>query len=307
MSSLKTAATNSSPTFIDISSYGVLTAEGPDADKFLQSQLTCDVQELGSDSGKNWVRGGHCDAKGKLWSTFYLTSAAGSAADESKRYFFFMPKATLSATLKEFEKFGVFHKVEFKDISDTCRVMAVAGTNAHSAAESVSSEPVATELPEPLLLQSDLALTAVKTLPDNVQPESEWTLITISHVWPQLAESQVQQFVPQMLNLDLLDGINFKKGCYIGQETVARMHYKGQVKKRTFCVTGTASKLPEPGEQLEKQIGENWRRAGEILQAVWYDDGVVALLAVMSADTESDTRLRIKGQDDSQFTLCPDS
>jgi len=129
----------------------------------------------------------------------------------------------------------------------------------------------------------------------------------LEHGWVDVPAAMAAEHIPQMLNLDLNQGINFKKGCYIGQEIVARMHYKGQNKRVTHCFLGQCKQLPETGQLIEKKVGENWRRSGAVLSAVRYHNDVVALYAVGPIDLEPTDLFRMQGQDDSQFTLCPDT
>nr|WP_228517624.1 hypothetical protein [Aliidiomarina indica] len=120
--------------------------------------------------------------------------------------------------------------------------------------------------------------------------------------WPLVASSQQQEHIPQTLNLDQLGAVSFKKGCYIGQETIARMHYKGQTKRRMQLLVGKCTEIPTENDVVERQVGDNWRRAGAVLSSVRYDSEVVAVQAILPVDLDESSPLRIKGQDDSQFT-----
>jgi tRNA-modifying protein YgfZ len=77
-----------------------------------------------------------------------------------------------------------------------------------------------------------------------------WDWLDIQTGLPDVVEATQEQFVPQMLNLDLLNGINFKKGCYTGQEIVARTHYLGKVKRRTYFATITTTTAPNAGDKV---------------------------------------------------------
>ncbi|WP_439955727.1 CAF17-like 4Fe-4S cluster assembly/insertion protein YgfZ, partial [Klebsiella pneumoniae] len=70
------------------------------------------------------------------------------------------------------------------------------------------------------------------------------------------------QFIPQATNIQALGGISFKKGCYTGQEMVARAKFRGANKRALWTLAGHASRVPEAGEDLEMKMGENWRRTG---------------------------------------------
>jgi len=289
----------------ELNDYGVIHVAGPDADKFLQGQLTCDVNEL---SHSNWLFGGHCDAKGKLWSIF-------RAIRSEQGIYLLQPKATIDASLAQLQKFGVFSKVEITDASNAHRCMLVLGADA--AARVTELTGIEAQQPHEhvndlhVLTMTDHAYLLV--LPANFKVHANllgpewWHALHIKKGWPWLSQEHASEFIPQMVNLDRIGGISFKKGCYIGQETIARMHYKGQNKRRLTTLEGQADSLPTPSDQLEVQIGENWRRAGAVISAVRYDNEVVAIQAVLPDDLEASARLRIKGQDSSSFTPCPSS
>ena len=87
---------------------------------------------------------------------------------------------------------------------------------------------------------------------------------------------------PTATNLQALGGISFKKGCYTGQEMVARAKFRGANKRALWLLAGSASRLPEAGEDLELKMGENWRRTGTVLAAVKLEDGQVVVQVVMN-------------------------
>ena len=109
-------------------------------------------------------------------------------------------------------------------------------------------------------------------------------------------------FQPQELRLHQRAGVDYDKGCYLGQETVARAKYRGANKKAMFILAGQATDVITANQDLELQLGENWRRAGTILSL--YQDGEQCVLtSVLNNDLEPDAVLRIKGQDDSRLSL----
>lgn len=287
-------------TIVELQDYGLIHVAGPDADKFLQGQLTCDLNELQQD---NWLFGGHCDAKGKLWSVF-------RALRSEQGVYMLQPTATIGASLAQLQKFGVFNKVEITDGTSLHRYLLVIGADASEQVSAITGvEPTKDHehVNDLHVLQlADHAYLLILPVsfklhcPLSTQPW--WQALHIEQGWPWLSSEHQGEFVPQMVNLDKIGGINFKKGCYIGQETVARMHYKGQNKRRLVHLEGHADSLPTPSDQLEVQMGENWRRAGAVISAVRYDNQVVAIQAVLPDDLEPTAQLRIKGQESSSFT-----
>ncbi|EGN75671.1 folate-binding protein YgfZ [Idiomarina sp. A28L] len=291
--------------FIDLPNLGLISATGPDTQSFLQGQLTCDLKQL---QPHNWLLGSHCDAKGKLWSIFRaIRFGEGISLIQNK--------STIEKSLSELRKFSVFNKIELNDTSEQHRFFMVAGKEA--AAEVATLTGVT---PNNTHLSND-SIHALRLMPwaylcvvpsdfeinNELAPETYWHAMQIEQGWPNFESIQQETFIPQMLNLDTLAGISFKKGCYIGQETIARTHYKGQNKRRLIRLIGEAKSTPAPADQLEIQLGENWRRAGAVISAVRYDNDVIAIQAVLPSDLEAQAKLRIKGQDDSKFTPCLES
>ena len=105
-----------------------------------------------------------------------------------------------------------------------------------------------------------------------------------------------------MLNIQALDGVSFNKGCYIGQETIARMKYLGKQKRALFRLSGKAAEV-KPATELERKVGDNWRRAGTVIMAVNRSPQSFDLLAVLPSDIEQDTPIRVKGDDDSLLEI----
>ncbi|RUO22523.1 tRNA-modifying protein YgfZ [Aliidiomarina iranensis] len=298
--------TNANPALlIELPGMAVVKASGPDTDTFLQGQLTCDLTHL---EQHNWLLGGHCDAKGKLWSIFRAVRSEDSILLLQNR-------STAEHSLAQLQKFSVFSKIEITDSTEHFSCFLVAGEQAVAkVSELVGGTP--TELHSTfgdthvLSLSPTLYLCVTpKTNKPNARmlPESYWHAIQIEQGWPNLAAVHQSTFIPQMVNLDSLNGVSFKKGCYIGQETIARTHYKGQNKRRLAHLIGTAESTPAPASELEIKLGENWRRAGAVISAVRYDNDVIAIQAVLPSDLDAQAELRIKGQNDSKFTPCPKS
>lgn len=282
---------------------GVIRATGADAEQFLQAQLTCDLRNL---DDSHWLPGGHCDAKGKLWSVFRIFRSGDD-------FLLVMDQRLLPKSLAELKKFSVFNKVEFTDDSAQWQSDLFLGESFPNELANVSIPHHLNELSVHdntyfLRLGEHVVLSLRPATQDSWPSESNSALAQIADMqlgWPLFPESQQQEHIPQTLNLDLIGAVSFKKGCYIGQETIARMHYKGQTKRRMQYLVGRCTELPTENDIIERRVGDNWRRAGAVLHAVRYDSEVVAVQAILPVDMEDSGPLRIKGQDDSQFTPCP--
>ena len=273
-----------------LSQLSVIKVTGDDAATFLQGQLTADVVQQANNS---WQFGGHCDAKGKLWSIMRIVKTEAA-------FYLLQPIESAAASVTQLEKFGVFSKVSFHDISAETSVTFLPDL---AQPDFTLSAPDKAQL---TLGLGDASLRLSFSAPEEAEQGDElWRCAEIERGVAQLSEGTIGEYVPQMVGLDTLGGVSFKKGCYIGQETVARMHYLGQNKRLPRLLQGQVSELPAAGLTLERKLGDNWRRAGAVLNAVRYDNGEVVVLAVLPADIEDTATIRIKGDEQSQLTLRP--
>ena len=227
----------------DLSHLGMLELDGADAVSFLQGQVTNDVKQL---DGSNAHYSGYCNPKGRMLALFLAFAHNGHLHLQ-------MPKTLLDPIAKRLKMYVLRSKVNIHDMSDRAFKFGISGPDAATLLSTLFPS-----VPEqPLQLQTHSNGTVIR-LPGNVarfevisdlehasqlwKALSErcktadadyWEWLEIQAGIPEVYPETQEAFVPQMLNLDLLNGINFKKGCYTGQEIVARTHYLGTVKRRT--------------------------------------------------------------------------
>lgn len=273
-----------------VAKLSVISVQGADAEKFLQSQLTAD---LVTQPNNSWLYAGHCDAKGKLWAVMRVVKIDAD-------FYLIMPTASEEHSLAQFTKYSVFSKVEFTHLNGSVTLDPTSQKPMYKVENSATDFSLG--LGDATLTVSKSSALATSALNED---NEAWLAYEIEHGVPCLTPATSGEFIPQMVGLDLLNGISFQKGCYIGQESVARMHYLGQNKREPRVVIGQSAVVPAAGALLERQIGESWRRAGAVLNAVRYHSGEVAILAVLPADIEDNATLRIKGEETSQLTLRP--
>lgn len=303
----------SEPTYlVTLSDWGSIELSGPDKRTYLNGQCTIAVTELGPEQAS---LGAHCDAKGKSWSHFYLLPYAGDLQ-------LFQRKSTIQGSCDELKKYGVFSKVEIEDKSESLFWYALVGPQAQDSIEELTDEPDLSVNDVAVADQYSLAklaknvyLFAVEneaSLPEQLlqfgTDEQGYFEIALAQAAIPFFSSQHQKaFVPQMLNLHALDGISFKKGCYIGQETIARMRYLGKNKRACFAFTGNAEDnktLPNIDDTLEVADGERWLRAGTVI-SIAQEDGQIYGMAVCSADIDPQASLRLKQDSASSYSLLP--
>ncbi|MCZ0752860.1 tRNA-modifying protein YgfZ [Aeromonas enteropelogenes] len=282
------------PTRFALTKIAITRIAGQDRVKYLQGQVTCDVNAL--QPGQSTL-GGHCDPKGKLWSNFRLLCLEESLL-------MLTTPSVLERQLPELKKFAVFSKVEIATDERHATGIAGIGSDAWIADHFGLVQSGLVDGGMAVKIEQDRWLLVsdqqADTLP--VGDESLWWGLEIKAGLPHMEAVHQGEFIPQMLNLQALDGICFTKGCYMGQETVARAKYRGANNRALFLLAGVANEPVASGDTLEIRLGDNWRRSGMVLNA-WQQDGQVWLTAVLPKDTETDALFRLKQDESASLTL----
>ncbi|USR60864.1 tRNA-modifying protein YgfZ [Lelliottia amnigena] len=290
-------------TLISLDDWALATISGADSEKYLQGQVTADVAQLGE---HQHLLVAHCDPKGKMWSNLRLFRRQDGFAVIERR-------SLRDAQLTELKKYAVFSKVTIV-ADDENVLLGVAGFQARAALKTLFSELPDADKPlindgatsllwfeypdERFLLVTDVATAGrvTEALRGEAQFNNslQWLALNIEAGLPIIDAANSAQFIPQATNIQALGGISFKKGCYTGQEMVARAKFRGANKRALWYLAGNASRVPEAGEDLELKMGENWRRTGTVLAAVQLDDGRVLVQVVMNNDMEADSVFRVR-------------
>ena len=294
---------------MQLDDYSAISLSGEEQSKYLQGQVTCDVN---TSTETSLLHGAHCDAKGKVYSVFRLIN-------RSACHLLVQPEACLSESLAALQKFGVFSKVDITKTENLAfyglageRSTKVLSDNFAQIPDSLTPVVqqdtttlvyIAGDSPRYLIIDEQDNIDSLLTkLALPIYSHKVWQLLEITQGFPVLTKDACQQFVPQMLNLQAINGISFTKGCYLGQETVARMQYLGKNKRALFSLAGELTAELSSADSLEKQLGENWRKAGEITTSYQADNGNCYIQAVLANDDEI-TSLRLKAQPSALFTV----
>ena len=298
-----TASSRLPLTLMTLDDWALATITGADSEKYLQGQVTADVSTL---AANQHLLAAHCDSKGKMWSNMRLFH-------DKEGFAWLLRRSVRETQLRELKKYAVFSKVAIA-ADDERVLLGVAGFQARAALANlfttlpesenqVVQEGETTLLwfahpAERFLLVTDAATAEMVT--EKLRGEAQlnnsqqWLALNIEAGLPIIDEANVAQFIPQATNLQALGGISFKKGCYTGQEMVARAKFRGANKRALWYLAGTASRVPEAGEDLERKMGDNWRRTGTVLAAAQLDDGRVMVQVVMNNDMEPDSVFRVR-------------
>ncbi|APA84836.1 folate-binding protein YgfZ [Paraburkholderia sprentiae WSM5005] len=248
--------------YMPLPQFGVIDTTGDDAASFLHAQLTNDIQHL---DAANARLAGYCSAKGRLLASF-LSWRSGDTIR------LLVSKDVQAAVQKRLSMFVLRAKAKLADVSGELAVIGLAG-DVRSALSGVFDA-----LPDGVHVQVDGAAGTLIRVPDALErlrylwigpkaqveavlPSLDGKLARVSPaVWdwldiragePRITQPVVDQFVPQMVNFDVLGAVNFRKGCYPGQEVVARSQYRGTIKRRT-SLANVAGELDtvRPGAEL---------------------------------------------------------
>lgn len=300
--------------------FDTLNISGVDKVKYMQSQTTCDIQRL---DDTNFLRGAHCDAKGKMWSQFHICyTAKGEATDpDSSPLIVIAFRDELAASTEQWQKFGVFSKVSFSSGQDQYAVFGIGGSDTEQVTALISQ--LGFNLPKVgqlsrhnnalLLRLADKhfimlqPVNAAQQLMAQTLPLAAPNLWLAEHIrcgFSYLEQSLIGQLVPQMLNLQAIDAISFTKGCYMGQETVARLKYRGGNKRAAFILKAQTDELPAAGTSIELQLNENWRRTGQVVNAANINNQLW-LIAVLPNDITPADSLRLSSEGAPSLQLVP--
>lgn len=293
---------------------GCITFSGPQAAEYLQGQVTIDVVKMSQHSARF---GAHCDFKGKAWSVF-------TALLTHDVYKLIMRESVLEKSMAEFKKYGVFSKVDIQQSGDDLSFFGVSGSNTTAAISALFNDlsgkhlsVVTNEFGSAICININgprylLALNAEGAsmlsqlpMPEGYADQDNWDAMNIRDAIPYVEAETSNEFVPQMLNLQAVSGIDFDKGCYMGQETIARTKFLGRNKRASYILMGKGVDIAphlSPGSALEKKAGDNWRSGGTVLQSAAVE-GNTLMLAVLANDTQIDDVLRLKEFPEQQFSV----
>ncbi len=294
------------PSFCPLSHEGLLAVRGADASKFLQGQLTCNLNYLDSNTSS---LGARCTIKGRMLSSFRIVP-------DGDGFILAMAADLLEAQLAELKKYAVFSKSTLTDETAAwVRFGLHNGESALSALGLTLAEPSGSMARTEHLLairlsesRSELWTLASEapTLHQQLRSQlsetalNSWLLGQVREGVGQVFGPSRELFIPQMLNLQALGGVSFKKGCYTGQEIVARMQYLGKLKRRMYRLSLTGTDIPAVASAIFSPVHSS--AVGEVVLAASSDNGV-ELLAVLQEDAVSDNRLHLNAIDGAPLSL----
>lgn len=276
----------------DLSHRGLLEVRGKDAQDFLQGQLGNDIREVSETRSQ---LSSYCNPKGRAYAVFRVFQ-------DRDVYLLEMNPEPLEPVRKRLTMFVMRAEVVIENAEDSRIRFGLSGPSAEQQlAASLGVFPagvdevvkshglsivrvpsmthprfeIAGEIDACSQLWEDLNVHSAPVGPEG------WRLLDILAGIPAIYSETSEAFVPQMVNLHALDGISFNKGCYPGQEVVARMHYLGKLKRRMYRLAIEGQERPAPGSPVFRAGGDAGQPDGEIVDATLHPDGLYAALAVV--------------------------
>ena len=274
----------------DVNQLGLILVTGDEAQSFLQNQLSNDITQIDE---TRFQLSSYSTPKGRLLVIFRIIAI-------SNGYILIMPASLVSTILKRLQMYVLHARVSLADASDHFARFAIQtdiGTVidhhllAQNEGQVVQSDTfISLQLSglnkQRRYLVFSLSAEAAQSLwseftqhLDSANFES-WRLSEIKSgiavVYPETSE----EFVLQMANLDLIDGVNFKKGCYPGQEIVARMHYLGKLKRRLFLARLKTALCPRPGDDICSKSVSSPDGSGKVVDAIVDESGICHCLYI---------------------------
>ena len=280
-----TAAQNST-ILCDLSQFGILKVSGEDAQSFLQNMCSSDIREVGAQQAQI---SSLSTPKGRMLATFLIWQT-------DTDYFLHLPRSLCATILKRLSMYVLRSKVKIEDVSDGIICLGLSGEGATALLQqhfdSAPQNPLAAEQHDSAsVIRIGAQRYQINTTPQHAPALWQnlvasaravgspcWDWLNIRSGIPVITPATQEQFVPQMANLELIGGVNFKKGCYPGQEIVARMQYLGKSKRRMYLahIAGSA----QAGDPLFSAEVEG-QSCGMVANAAPAPDGGCDLLAVM--------------------------
>jgi len=269
--------------FMTLDQLGVLQVEGEDAQSLLQNLVTNDVAALAVNQSQ---LAGLCNPKGRLLAIFLVLR-------RNNGYQLILPQVMCAGLQQRLSMYILRSKVTITDVSDkmTCLGLTLAPNGIVNSRVLPEEIYQATEHDDSILikypgsqprflylsLSSQVTAFTAALLEQQWQlaAESDWELLDIAAGLPIVLPETKEQFTPQQVNLDLVNGVSFKKGCYPGQEIVARLHYLGTPSRRMFQAEVDTANIVNVGDEITLDSGDI---AGHVVRVQRKDDATLRML-----------------------------
>ena len=296
----------------DLSHFSAVVIAGEDAAEFIQGQFTNDVDKVDENNSQISAI---CNTKGRMIANFRLFNY-------QQNYFVSIRNDLVECSISHLQNYILRAQVAIQDISEQLIHIGTSGNNAecllsafidklNKTVDSISHNDnyiairVSGETPRYEIFCS---LEHAKTLwqavasKANMVNSAYWDYLNIQNGLPFIDSNTSEDFVPQMANMDLINGVSFEKGCYTGQEIVARTHYLGKQKRRTYRIKIKSDTAPEAGDQLATETSTENQYTGTLVTVHQTAENKYEALAVIQIKAAEEEKLKLKAAD-AEITL----
>ena len=303
----------------DLSHYSLIRVFGEEAENFLQNQFCNDVRNISDTQSQ---LNAYCNPKGRVLAFFRLFQT-------NNQYYLRLPQAMFADTQNRLQMFVMMSKVTLEDASDDMVRIGFSGPDAEQRLNKVI-KTVPTEIDAagqtndvttirvsdtPPRFEIYGGVDALKTIWGKLATDAEpvgsgcWNLLDIKDAIPEVVPETKEAFVPQMINLEGINALSFKKGCYPGQEIVARMHYLGKLKRHMFLAHTDSDTVPAPGDSLYAEGSDSklqsGQGAGKVVRAESNPNGGINLVAVIEIASKEKGSLHLESSQGPELKIQP--
>ena len=302
--------THSNTIIADLSHYGLIHFSGEDALQFLQGQLSCDVREIHHHTAKY---GCYCTPKGRVLTTFLMWK-------DSSGYLMQIPSSLLISLEDKLSKYILRAKVKLNNSSNKYVRIGISGNRSSELVKKIFGEipnqslKIINNTDNSVIFFTQNRFEIITTpnhapklwdyLRKDATPVGKtcWDWLEIKAGIPIILPATQEQFIPQMVNLEAIGGISFKKGCYPGQEIVSRTKYLGKIKRRMYLANIKTKKIISAGNDL---YNNKEQPCGMVVNATPSPEGGYDLLAVIQIDSIQNKPIYWKGLEGPTLEIIP--
>jgi len=262
---MKTRSKN--PSYYDLSDLSIISVKGDDAQTFLQGQLSNDIAHLNEDSPHQLSA--YCNPKGRMLALFHVLEFDGD-------YLLIAPRAIMDKILPRLRMFVMRSAVEISPVED----LNLLGLHAPGIAgeELTALEAQGASIARHHSDHDRYLLLCSEKINEELNTSNEWKRLDIKQNLPQIYINSYEALIPQSVNLDIVGGVNFKKGCFPGQEIIARVKYRGKPKTRMIGVQLSGTQSVDVGASI--YIDERERSAGEVINVACDETNTLLSISV---------------------------
>lgn len=307
-------AIEASNSIIPLSQLAFVVVQGPDTTQFLQGQFTC---QLPQSPTSNMLLGAHCCTKGKVQNFFRMLHCTWL---DQNGYLLFFHISTLEETLKRLKKYSLFSKVQIIDKSSELAAFVLYGDETNTLVKQAFSINDDLNINDSIQIDDQSVLVRLRgdkprylclapqshiaNLWENCQNYFKtnnsyfWDLLEIRAGIPSIHQSTVGKFFPHYLNLPTLNAVSFEKGCYLGQEVIARMQYRSKINRHLHrALLEGYKQLPQPGEEVIFSSDTTPQEVGTVVSVAQTIPNSCELLIILKDDYRTFENLSLKSND----------